>query len=102
MDEQALIDVITEKVVQRFSDRIIKIEKDIDTLYKNNNVTIDRLARIETRQETLIKSVDTLIATVEALKDKPGERWNSVVNTGIGATLGIIAGFVGSKIFGGK
>lgn len=84
-------------------DRIERLEKDVETLFKSNSSNSERLTRIETKLEflnngmgDLKNSIKELQVSIHKLSIKPGERWNSVVTAIISASVaGVIAFFIG-------
>lgn len=94
------MDNMNEKLIL---DRILKLEKDVETLFKDRNTTNDRLTRIETKleflsdgMEDLKNSIKELQISVQNLKTEPVKRWDSVVTAMITAIVaGVIAFFIG-------
>ena len=98
---------------------IMKLKTDCE-LYKQK---IDKLERVTERQEERIQALETsnaktdlqfeqimktldklnnvtipeLTKEIQAIKDKPAQRYNSIVVTTIGAIIGAIVGFIASN-----
>jgi peptidoglycan hydrolase CwlO-like protein len=81
---------------QRLLDRIEKLEKDVEFLFKSNNDNRDRLTRIETKMDYVVVSIDELRKSIKDLSERPGRRWDNIVTAGLTATItGIVAFFIG-------
>jgi len=112
MDDITILDKFKE-LKEYFESRLSRVEKDVDALFKGNNDNSNRLSRIEEKTDALSEnfkdfkislkdSINGLGAAIEALKDKPGKRWESVVTYVICAAVGIIVTLAGTALFGGK
>lgn len=80
---------------RRIYERLEKIETEsgrIDERYKN----------IMRDLEELKKSQAEIIDRIDEIAQKPGERWNSVVSSGITAMVGSVLGYIFAKMFGGS
>ena len=82
-------------------DRIEKLEKEVDVLSKSNSNTLERLARMETKIDYISDNVKSFAITIEALRQKPADRWNTLVTSLITACAGGFVGFLISRLLGG-
>jgi peptidoglycan hydrolase CwlO-like protein len=81
---------------QRLLDRIEKLEKDVEFLFKSNNDNREKLARIETKLDYLTATIDEMRKSIKELSEKPGRRWDNLITAGLTATItGIVAFFIG-------
>jgi cell division protein FtsB len=87
--------------LQETTDRSIRNEGRVKKLEDESEVLHQLATSVAVMAEqlrTMNASVNTLTSEVEELKDKPGERWDDLVNKVIAAIVGIIIGFIFSQI----
>ena len=87
--------------LQETTDRSIRNEGRIEKL-EAENAALHQLATsvavMAEQLKTMNTSVSTLTEEVEELKEKPGKRWESVVNTIILALATTLLGFILAKL----
>lgn len=87
--------------LQETADRSLRNEERIDKL-EAENVSLHKLATSVAVMAEHMKNVDTNVATltieVEELKDKPGKRWDKLIDVIVAAIGGVIVGFIFSQI----
>ena len=74
----------TEDRSLRNEGRIKKLEESHDTL----NKLATSVAVMAERQDTMNHNVENLTEKVDAMESKPGERWDKLISTIIGALAG--------------
>ena len=87
--------------LQKTDDRSIRNEGRIKKLEAENNVLhqlATSVAVMAEQMKSMNNSVSTLTNEVEELKDKPGKRWDSLINLIIGAVTGAVLAFLFAQI----
>lgn len=84
----------TEDRSLRNEGRIKKLEDESGVLHQ----LATSVAVMAEQLKTMNTSVSTLTNEVEEMKDKPGKRWESLINLIIGAVGGAVLAFILSKI----
>lgn len=91
-----------EDRVARLENRVDKNETDASEAHKE---MFDRLREIEkaeavqsTRFETILEKLDGLTSTVSDLTNKPGRRWEAIVDKALWAVLAAVIAFLLAKI----
>lgn len=86
--------------------RVEQVEKEIQEASKNRKAIYSRLDEIEKFQavhsqqyETIIQSLNELKEEVKALTSKEGNKWDTLVKSIITGLSGGILGYIVSKIF---
>lgn len=74
--------------------RIVKLEGENDVLHKLAT-SVEVMAE---QMKTMNSSVSTLTKEVESLKEKPGKRWEGIVDKIIWAVAAALLGFVLAQI----
>lgn len=94
----------TEQLIiklQEATDRSIRNEERIEKLESENGVLHQLATSVAVMAEqlkTLNQNVSTMSTEVEELKEKPGKRWDGIVEKVIWFFLAALLGFVVSKI----
>lgn len=94
----------TEKLaiqLQKTDDRSLRNEGRIKKLETENEVLhqlATSVAVMAEQMKTMNKSVTTLTGEVEELKEKPGKRWDNLVNNLIWGVAGAVLAFLLAKI----
>lgn len=73
----------------------------IDELAKNQEALVELTTSVRvlaTKQATIETSLSEIKTGLQTLKDKPGKRWEAIVDKGIWAVLGGLLTFVLSQI----
>ena len=73
----------------------------IDELAKNQEALVELTTSVRvlaTKQATIETSLSEIKTGLQTLKDKPGERWEAIVDKGIWAVLGGLLAFALSQI----
>ena len=95
MDNESLV-----LKLQETSDRSVRNEERIEKLEKEKE-SLHKLATSVAVMAEHMKNVDTNVATltveVEELKDKPGKRWEKLLDVIIAAVGGVIVGYIFSQ-----
>ena len=87
--------------LQEVTDRSLRNEGRIKKLESENNVLHQLATSVAVMAEQLKsmnKSVSTLTTEVEEMKEKPGKRWDSLVDKIIWAVAAALIGFALAKI----
>lgn len=87
--------------LQKTDDRSLRNEGRIKKLETENEVLhqlATSVAVLAEQMKTMNKSVTTLTGEVEELKEKPGKRWDNLVNNLIWGVAGAVLAFVLAKI----
>lgn len=86
--------------------RVAQVEKEMQEASKNRKDIYNRLDEIEKFQavhsqqyETIIQSLNELKEEVKALTSKEGNKWDTLVKSIITGLSGGILGYIVSKIF---
>lgn len=86
--------------------RVEQVEKEMQEASKNRKAIYNRLDEIEKFQavhsqqyETIIQSLNELKEEVKALTSKEGNKWDTLVKSIITGLSGGILGYIVSKIF---
>lgn len=94
----------TEKLaiqLQKTDDRSLRNEGRIKKLETENEVLhqlATSVAVMAEQMKTMNKSVTTLTGEVEELKEKPGKRWDNLVNNIIWGVAGAVLAFLLANI----
>ena len=105
MDEQELTQFKIECKI--YKDKVDKLESVVD-VQENRIVELEkRNDKTDFQYEQIMKTLDKLINTtipdltkeIQAIKNKPAERYNTIISTAISAIVGGIIGFIVSRIF---
>lgn len=73
----------------------------IDELAKNQEALVELTTSVRvlaTKQATIETSLSEIKTVLQTLKDKPGKRWEAIVDKGIWAVLGGLLAFALSQI----
>lgn len=104
MNEQDLIKLKTD--CELYKDRIVKVESRVEELDKRIIDLEKRNEKTDFQYEQIMKMLDRLnnvtipklTEEIQLIKNKPAERYNSIVTTIIGAVVGAIVGFIASNV----
>ena len=87
--------------LQETTDRSLRNEGRIKKL-ESENAALHKLATsvavLAEQMKTMTKSVTTLASEVEEIKEKPGKRWDGLVDKIIWAVAAALIGFVLARI----
>ena len=72
--------------------RIKQCENNIKELYGRITAAEITSGRFEEKLNNIKITLDTLVAKVNEIADKPGKRWESVIGTVIAAIVGLAIG----------
>lgn len=87
--------------LQKTDDRSIRNEGRIKKLETENEVLhqlATSVAVMAEQMKTMNKSVTTLTGEVEELKEKPGKRWDNLINNIIWGIAGAVLAYLLAKI----
>lgn len=87
--------------LQETTDRSIRNEERIEKLENENEAThklATSVAIMAEQMKTMNANVSTLTTDVEALKEKPGKKWEGIAEKVIWFFLSALLGFVVSKL----
>lgn len=94
VEELALQTVALEGRIEHHEARLNDIEKRQDNL----DALAKSVALVAQEQEHIKTDVQKIDANVQTLMDKPGKRWDSLVEKVVVGIVGVLIGYLGFKL----
>ena len=79
---------------EEFEHRLVKAEKNIETLFGRTNKFNEEMATVTTKLDNILVTLGELKASVVQLQSRPGTMWDKLVFALIGAAATAFVSFV--------
>lgn len=79
-------------------EKLVSVTDSLKDLKEDSREMVDTISPVKHRIEELEKKYDNVASEVKVMKEKPGKRWEGLVEKVFGIIVAAIAGFVLAKI----
>jgi len=69
-------------------------KKFLDTYHEDREARIERDAKLDAKMEEMDRKLDKVVEYQEAQKEKPGKRWEGIVDKALWLVIGAVITFV--------